>query len=198
MSRLLTALVLTAALCAPAVASAVVSTNVADLHAGTYALDKKHSSVIARVSHMGVNLYTARFDSLDASFTYDPAHLEAAKVQATVDATSADVGADYSRKFADEFLDATKYPTITFVSTELQRGAGNAGTMTGNLTLRGVTKPVTFDVAFDGVGPGLLVGTVAGFSATTTFKRSDFGSTFLQNVVGDEVTVQIEAEFDKK
>jgi polyisoprenoid-binding protein YceI len=61
-----------------------------------------------------------------------------------------------------------------------------------------VTKPATFDVTFNGVGPGLFGGTVTGFSATTKIKRSDFGSTFLQNIAGDDVTIQIEASFDKK
>ena len=70
--------------------------------------------------------------------------------------------------------------------------------MSGDLTLRGVTKPVTFDVTFDGVGHGLLGGTVTGFTASAKIKRSDFGPTTLRNWVGDDVTIIIEAEFDKK
>jgi len=139
-----------------------------------------------------------RFDTLDAGFTYDPTHPEAAQVRATVATTSLDVGADYSRRFADQFLDATKFPNATFVSTGIQPGVGGKGTMTGDLTLRGVTKPVTFDVTFDGVGKGLFGGTITGFTAVTKIKRSDFGSGFLQNLVGDEVTIQIEAEFNRK
>ena len=73
--------------------------------------------------------------------------------------------------------------------------------MTGDLTLRGVTKPVTFNVTFNGVGREPLppFTTVAGFTATTTIKRSDFGSDFLNNgIVGDDVTITIEAEFKKQ
>ena len=180
-------------------ASLAASQNPADLPAGRYALDKKHASVTAKVMHLGVSLYTMRFDTFDGSFTYDPAHPETAQVQATVDATSLDVGAGYGRKFADEFLDASKFPVVSFVSNQIRSGPdGRTGAMTGDLTLHGVTRPVTFDVAFDGVGHGLLGGTVTGFTASAKIKRSEFGSTALQNWVGDDVTITIEAEFDKK
>ena len=178
------------------------SSNVSDLEKGRYAVDKKHASLVARVSHMGVSLYTLRFDTLDATFDYDPSHPENTKVQASVDPASLDVGADYSKEFAEEFLSVSKFPTATFASTSIQPGAGNQGTMTGNLTLMGVTKPVTFNVTLVGTGhevtPIPFGRRAAGFEATTTIKRSDFGSTYLSNLVGDEVTLTIEAEFEKK
>jgi len=181
------------------VAALAASASPADLPAGTFVLDRKHASVIAKVMHMGVSLYTLRFDRVDATFTYDPAHPEASRVSATIDTTSLDVGADYSRRFADEFLDASKFPTATFVSTAIQPGPdGRTGTMTGALTLSGVTRPVTFNVTFVGVGQDPFGHTLTGFSALTTIKRSDFGSNFLQNLVGDDVKIDIEAEFDRK
>ncbi|MGI9170546.1 MAG: YceI family protein [Caulobacteraceae bacterium] len=184
------------ALACPAMAA---SQNPADLPAGTYALDKKHASVTAKVMHLGVSLYTLRFNSFEGAFTYDPAHPEAAQVRASVDATSLDVGAPYSRKFADQFLDAGRFPTVTFLSSQIRPAADwRSGTMSGDLTLRGVTRPVIFDVTFNGVGKSLLFGTVTGFSATAKIKRSDFGSTELRNWVGDDVAITIEAEFDKK
>ena len=186
----------------PAAALAAVSQNVADLQRGHYELDKQHASVIAKVLHLGVSLYTVRFDNFDASFDYDPGHPESAKVEASVDPTSLDVNADYGRKFAEEFLKASQFPKITFVSTQIQRGAGNAGTMTGDMTFMGVTKPVTFDVTFVGTGheplPLPLGRQAAGFSATTRIKRSDFGSTYLDDYVGDEVAIQVEGEFVRK
>lgn len=180
--------------------SIAASQNPADLPAGRYALDKEHASVLAKVMHLGVSLFTVRFDSFDGAFTWDPAHPEAATVQASVDATSLDAAGPYSRKFADDFLDARAHPAITFVSREIRRNPdGRTGTMTGDLTLRGVTRPVSFDVTFIGVGRGLLgAGTVTGFSAQAKIKRSDFGSTYLIHWVGDDVTIIIEAEFDKK
>ena len=147
-------------------------------------------------------LQDAGFDTLDASFDYDPAHPERTRVQASVDPASLDVNADYSKQFAEEFLQASKFPKATFVSTGIQPGAGNTGTMTGDLTLMGVTRPVTFNVTFVGAGheplPIPLGRRAAGFEATTTIKRSAFGSTFLSDLVGDDVTLQIEAEFEKK
>ena len=70
--------------------------------------------------------------------------------------------------------------------------------MTGDLTLMGVTRPVTFDVTFVGTNHGIPFGTIAGFSATTTIRRSDFGSKYVLAFVGDEVRLEIEGEFDRK
>jgi polyisoprenoid-binding protein YceI len=209
------------------IAAIAAPDNVAELQGGHYVLDKHHSSLVARVTHMGVSHYTLRFDALDATLDYDPNHPENARVQASVDPASLDVGADYEKQFAQDFLSASKFPKATFTSTAIQPGAsltastglgstpGTAstttqattqtttqGTMTGDLTLMGVTKPVTFNVTFVGSGheptPLPLGHRAAGFEATTTIKRSDFGSTYLNNLVGDEVTLTIEAEFEKK
>jgi polyisoprenoid-binding protein YceI len=188
------------ALAVPLMGAAPVS--VSDLQGGHYVLDPHHASLIARVSHMGVSLYTVRFNTLDASLDYDPAHPERTRVSASVDPASLDVNADYGKQFAEEFLQVSKFPKATFVSTSIQPGAGVSGTMTGDLTLMGVTKPVTFNVTLIGSGheplPIPLGRRAAGFEAVTTIKRSDFGSTFLNNMVGDDVTLTIEAEFEKK
>ena len=188
------------ALALPLMAAAPAS--VSDLQSGHYALDPHHASLIARVNHMGVSLYTVRFNSLDASLDYDATHPERTRVTASVDPTSLDVNADYSKQFAEEFLQVSKFPKATFVSTSIQPGAGTSGTMTGDLTLMGVTKPVTFNVTLIGSGheplPIPLGRRAAGFEATAVIKRSDFGSTFLNNLVGDDVQLQIEAEFEKK
>lgn len=187
-------------------AASAASQNVSDLASGHYVLDPHHSTVIARVMHMGVSLYTLRFDTVAASFDYDAARPEASKVEASVDPASLDAipipGNDPSKAFAEEFLTVSKFPKASFVSTQVQKGAGNEGTMTGDLTLMGVTKPVTFDVTFIGTGHEVVplpFGVhAAGFTATTKIKRSDFGSTYLNNLIGDEVTLEISAEFDKK
>jgi len=187
------------ALALPACAIAAVSSNPTDLPAGRWVLDGRHASLVAKVRHLGVSNYTLRFDKFDASFTYDPSHPEATTLAASIDTTSLDVGADYSRKFADQFLDATKFPKATFVSTAMTPDPdGQTGTMTGDLTLRGVTRPATLKVTFDGVGRSFPFGTVAGFSATGSLKRSDFGSRSLLSYVGDDVSLEIEGEFDHK
>ncbi|MFO1013092.1 MAG: YceI family protein [Caulobacteraceae bacterium] len=180
-------------------AASAVSRDPAQMPAGTWQLDRSHSTVTARVMHMERSWYVVRFDVVDATLTYDARNPEASRLSASVDATSFDVNADYGRRFADQFLDATKSPRMTFVSTQLTRTGPSTGTMTGNLTLHGVTKPVTFNVVFNGAGAGMLPLTnTAGFSATATIKRSDFGSTFLQNLVGDDVIITVETEFTKR
>ncbi|HXQ17209.1 MAG TPA: YceI family protein [Caulobacteraceae bacterium] len=189
------------ALAIPLAASAATP-GTPDFPGGRYVLDPRHASLIARVTHMGVSLYTLRFDTLDANFEYDPARPEATRLTASVDPASLDVNADYGKQFAEEFLSASKFPKATFTATQMQKTGDNQGTMTGDLTLMGVTKPVTFNVTLIGAGHEVLPipfgRHAAGFEATATIKRSDFGSTYLNNLVGDEVTLQIEAEFEKK
>lgn len=183
-------------------ASAAPSTNPADMPAGTYGVDKSHSSLIARVKHVGLSAYTVRFTGFDATYSYDPKAPAASKVEATIQAASLDTGEPkINGDFAEKFLDARANPTIRFVSTSITPGAGNTGTMTGDLTFRGVTKPVTLDVTYDGYTSG-ITGQRSGFSAHGTIKRSEFGSTFLLNpplaMVGDDVELILEVEFVKQ
>jgi polyisoprenoid-binding protein YceI len=198
MNRLLTATVLAAALYAGS-AIAAPATDPAKMPAGTYQLEKTHASLVAKVQHMGLTGYTMRFNSFDASYSWDPKAPESAKVTVTIDLASLDVGdPKTSAQFANEFLDAKDHPKATFTSTAITRAEGEAkGTMTGDLTFRGVTRPVTLDVDFRGYDSGIL-GSRAGFSATAHFKRSDFGSTNLTNFVADDIDLVIEVEFLKK
>ena len=157
-----------------------------------------HASLTASLSHEGLSHYTMRFDGLDASFTYDPKSPQASKVQATIDAKSLDVGVPkISTQFARDFLAADEKPQITFTSTSIVY-SGDHGTMTGDLTLRGVTRPVTLDVTFNGTSAGLIGGRRMGFSASGDIKRSDFVSQAWLSRVGDDVHIVIEAEFQRK
>lgn len=188
-------------LAAPA-ASAAPSTNPDDMPAGTYVVDKTHASLIARVRHMGLAAYTVRFTGFDASYSWDPKAPQTARVEATLQAASLDTGeAKFNGEFAEKFLDAGANPTIRFVSTSIVQTSPGKGTMTGDLTLRGVTRPVTLDVTFGGYASG-IGGQRSGFSARGVIKRSEFGSTFLLNpplaLVGDEVELILELEFVKK
>lgn len=192
-----------AALAAPGVSS----TKPADLPAGHYVLDKTHAVLTAKLKHMGFSNYTLRFTKLDADFHYDPKAPEASKINVTIDPASLDTatGADaFGLKFnkeliGDGWLEANKYPTITFVSTAINVGDGQHGSVTGDLTFHGVTKPVTLDVIFNGVGSGMIpLQTRTGFSASTTIKRSEFGVGKYAPLIGDDVTLNIEVEFEKK
>lgn len=185
---------------APATA-AVKSTDPADLPAGHYVLDKAHGSLIARISHMGFSHYTVRFNRMDAEFDYDPRSPAASALQVQVDAASIDTGnADFSKELAgDGWFDARKYPSIAFAAKSVDLGDGQHGKINGELTLHGVTRPVSLDVTFNGVGSGLIPGSLrTGFSASGVIKRSEFGMTRYSTWVGDEVNLQIEAEFTRK
>jgi len=173
----------------------------AKVPAGTYVLDKRHASLIAKTLHMGFSHYTLRFDGLDGGFTYDPANWQATKVTITVDPKSVDTNDPAFNKQIAGYFDADKYPTITFVSTGLQGGEDGKGTLTGDLTFHGVTKPVKLDVSFQGAGHGVTpLGTRLGFSGTTRIKRSDFGvnNMFLNQFTTDDVDLAFEVEFEKK
>ena len=198
MRRLVLALTFSALAVGPTLAAP--TTDIAAMPAGTYVLDKKHASLLARVRHMGLSHYTMRFDRFDAGFTYDPAAPADAKVTVSVEAASLDVGdSGVEKLFAGQFLDAKDHPAITFASTALTVGAGDQGEITGHMTLRRVTRPVTFDVQFDGYDSSLIGGRRAGFSAVAVIDRTEFGSTFLApNLVGKDVELIIEAEFEKK
>jgi polyisoprenoid-binding protein YceI len=173
----------------------------AKVPAGSYVLDKKHASLTAKIVHMGFSHYTLRFDGLEGSFTYDPANWQTTKVTFTVDPKSIDTNDPAFNKQIAGYFEAEKYPAITFASTGVQGGEDGKGTVTGDLTFHGVTKPVTLDVVFDGAGHGITpLGTRLGFSGSTRIKRSDFGlsNAILNRFTSDEVDLAFEVEFEKK
>ncbi|HEX3366782.1 YceI family protein, partial [Phenylobacterium sp.] len=132
---------------------------------------------------------------------YDPANWQQTKLTFTADPKSVDTNDSAFNKQIAGYLDADKFPAITFVSTAVAGGEDGKGTVTGDLTLHGVTKPVTLDVTFDGAGHGITpLGTRLGFSGSARIKRSDFGvsSVILNQFTGDDVDVIFEVEFEKK
>lgn len=199
MRTLLARLALITALSAAGPALAAPSLDPAAVPAGHYEVDPQHVSAIIRVRHMGLSRYTMRFDKVAGGYDYDPANPAATKVTATIDAHSLDTGErDSSKRFADLFLNADAHPAIIFVSTGFTLKDGSHGTLLGDLTFNGVTKPVTLEVTYDGYEASLIGGKRMGFSATSTIKRSAFGSTAMLGPVGDEVSLEIEAEFLRK
>lgn len=204
MRKILTASLLAAALFAPAVAQEVSPV----VPAGEFTLDKSHASVMFAVNHLGFSTYYGRFTAFDATMTFDPKNPATSKLTATIDATSLDVPAP-PEGFLDElkgenFLDAGKHPEMRFVSTSIEITGEKTGKVTGDFTMRGVTKPLTLEVTFNGGWggiPGMDPHARAGFSAKGTLKRSEFGMDYgvpppgTSFGVSDEVEIVIEAEF---
>lgn len=170
------------------------------LRAGQYRLDKDHATLLFKINHMGLSTYVGRFNSFDASLDFDADNPQAARVSAVIDVNSLDVN---NPPFAETLIgpgwfDASGFPQAKFESTTITLTGDTTGQMTGTLTLKGVTHPITFDVGFVGGAENMLSGKyTVGFSATGTFKRSDFGVSKFLGVVGDDVTLEIHAEFQR-
>ena len=174
--------------------------------AGTYAADSAHSLVGWRVNHFGFNDYFGIFGNVSGTLTIDPANLSAAKVDVTIPIDSVDVA---SAGLRDHLLRAGRDggkpdffgpnpAAAKFVSTRVQP-SGNNATITGDLTLNGVTKPVTIQAQFTGAGKGMMnQKETVGFEGTTTIKRSDFGITTFVPMVSDEVELTITTAFEKQ
>jgi polyisoprenoid-binding protein YceI len=167
---------------------------------GTYRLDKSHANIIFKLSHLGYSDYIGRFNDFDATLTLDAAKPATSKVEATIKPKSVDTNNETleGKLKGEHYFNADQFPEIKFVSTTLKQTGVNKGVMMGDLTLLGVSKPVSLDVTFVGAGqnPYASVYTV-GFRATGTIKRSDWGMKTLVPQVGDEVQLLIEAEFHK-
>lgn len=166
--------------------------------AGDYVLDKAHASITWRVAHMGLSQYTARFDKMDGKLSLTPAAVSGSHVEFTVDAASINTGlAPFNKKLQGaEYFDAQKNAHITFKSNKVELVGGNKYRMSGDMTLRGVTKPMTWDVTFNGgLYNAYAQAQAIGFSAKGLIKRSEWGMTELLGVVGDNVEVLVEVEF---
>jgi polyisoprenoid-binding protein YceI len=177
---------------------------------GPYSVDMSHASLNFRVSHLGLSHYTARFTKMKAKLAFDPAQPQAQSVTAVIDANSLQTNypdpakLNFDAQIEKEFLETSKFPTITFKSTKVDVTGPKTAKVAGDLTLRGVTKPVTLDVTYNGGYPAGgfdPMGSRIGFSGHGVIKRSDFGITYglppagTNLGVGDEIDVTIEAEF---
>ncbi len=175
-------------------------TAAAPVAAATFTIDASHSQLQFKVRHLGVSTVIGRFGAFSGTFQLDPASGQASAANLSVDVASVSTGnerRDGHLKSAD-FFAADSFPKITFVSTGIQKVAGSKYKIAGNLTMRGVTKPVTLDAELGGARQ-TPEGWVAGVSMTGTIKRKDFGLMWDRitegvAVVSDEVTLDIGVE----
>jgi polyisoprenoid-binding protein YceI len=174
--------------------------DVSQVKAGTYTVDSAHTQVAWRVNHLGFNDYFGLFGNATGTLTIDPAKPAAATVSIDIPVNSlATSSADLNKHmFTDDFLAADKHPVATFRSTSVAVD-GTTAKITGNLTLRGVTKAVVLDAEFSGAGVGPMnKKDTIGFHATTTVKRSDFGMTYGIPMVPDDVALTISVAFERE
>ncbi|WP_256010457.1 YceI family protein [Desertivirga xinjiangensis] len=171
------------------------------IEASTWSLDKSHAKLGFSITHLLVSDVEGSFRSFESKITSTKADFSDAVVELTADANSVDTDNDKRDEHIRnaDFLETSKFPTLTFKSTSFKKLSGNNYKVKGNLTLHGVTKPVELNaVAKTGVNP-MSKKTIAGFKITGTIKRSDFGigAKFPAAVLSDEITLNANAEFIK-
>lgn len=170
------------------------------LKPGSYRLDPAHASLTFSVDHMGLSRFTGRFDRLQASLEFDEAQPEAARLDVLVDMASLSIG---DEDFGDTLLgpdwfDARAHPEARFTATAVNVTGENSGTVSGDLTLAGVTAPVTLQAVFNGGAQVPLTGAYTlGFDATGEIDRSAFGLGRFSGFVGDTVSIAFSGEFQR-
>lgn len=166
--------------------------------AGTYQVDPAHTQVTWEVNHMGFSMLQGQFGASGGSITIDPAKPAQTKVDVTfaiadLSVTSSQFATHLKSK---DFFDVAANPNARFVSTAVTPRGANRATMTGNLTIKGITKPVTLDVTFVGAGANPMTKKLNfGFRAMGTIKRSNFGLGMAVPIVSDEVKLTVNAAF---
>ena len=180
-----------------AAAALALATTVAFAAPLTYKIDANHTDVVASWSHFGFSNPIAHFGKVDGFITYDPAKVGDSKVEVTIPLAglNSHVEAFDEHLRSDDFFDAANHPNITFKSTSVKSAGKDKLAVTGDLTIKGITKSVTLDVTINklGVQP-MAKREAAGFEATTTIKRSDFGVGKYAPNVSDEVKISITTE----
>lgn len=205
----------------PSIDAAETPSSQAELHpllaevaAANYSLEKSHAFMTIKVGHNGgITQYRISFTDFDADLAFDPADPEASSISFTINPAIVETNypADYAAGHPDsqwsswnedvardaKWLNSDEHPQITFVSTSATRSGDLTGTVTGDLTLLGVTKPVTLDVTYNGVAnpPWFGERDVIGFDASTQLNRSEFGMAAYIPNIGDEVSVEFSGEF---
>jgi len=188
------------ALATSAIAADLLNTDPAAVTPGAYVVEPAHTRVQFAVSHIGFTHYFGDFTGAKGTLVLDPKDVAASKVDitlpvASVSTTNATLDGELR---SAAWFDAATYPTIRFVSTKVVRTAPDKATITGELTLHGVTRPVELAATFNGSGVNPLdKNYTVGFDATATLKRSDFGVKTYLPMIGDETSVRISAAFEK-
>lgn len=180
---------------------------------GTYKIEKTHAFLTASVSHGGLSDYRMDFTDFDATLNFDPNDASATTIEFSVNPASVATHypGNYKAGHADspyetwdeeiargaKFFNSDKFPKAMFKSTKTRRTGPYSAKVTGDLTFLGVSKPVTFDVTYNGVGNKPWYGEMdlIGFNADATISRSEYGLTAMKNGIGDEVEISFSGEF---
>jgi polyisoprenoid-binding protein YceI len=168
----------------------------AQAKAQTYKIDPVHSSVVFRIKHLDITYFYGRFNEVGGTVVLNEADPAACAIEAEVKVESLDThNADRDKHLkSPAFFDVEKNPLIAFKSTGFKKTGEQTYEVQGNLTLHGVTKPLTVKLERTGAGPGMKGEFRAGFETEFTVKRTEFGMTSLVGPVGDEVRLTVSLE----
>ncbi len=162
----------------------------------TYQLDPAHTDVIAQWSHFGFSNPSMHFGQADGVLVYDADNVAASSVQVTLPLSSMN---SFTAKFdqhlrSADFFDAAQFPSVTFKSTKVEAAGEGKLKVTGELTIKDITKPVVLDVTLNKVGENRAKQPTIGFDAMTTINRTDFGVGMYAPAVSDAVRIRITTE----
>jgi len=187
MKRYLSPLVLAASL---AVAAPAIAAD--------YKIDSTHVHTVFRVNHLGFSTTVGQFDEISGTIQFDQEKPAEGSVDVTIQTASVDTANEKRDEHlrGGDFFDVENHPTMTFKSTAIEVTGEDTAKITGDLTILGVTKPVVLDAKLNKAGahPMDAERYVAGFSATTTIDRTDFGMDYAAPALGAEVDIEIYAE----
>jgi len=196
-----------AAPCLVFAADEAPTVSTAPVPAGAYKVDKAHTSLIFRVSHLGFSNYTGRFTKVDADLQFNPANLAKSQVNVKIDPRSIDADnppSGFMQTLAGkDWLDAEHFPEMSFRSKSVEVTGPGTFRIHGELSLHGVTRPLVLEAKYNGgyAGHTYEPNARVGFSAKGSLKRSDFGVSYgipapgTDFGVGDEVQITLESEF---
>lgn len=161
-----------------------------------FRVDPVHSTVLAKILHLNVGNSYARFNEIDGTIKINESNPESSSLDFTIKADSVDTNNEKRDQHlkGPDFFNAKQFPVITFKSTSVKKVDDKEFEVTGDLTLKGVTKPVTVELDFIGRGKGMQGEERAGGEATFKIKRSDFGMDYMQGPLGDEVDIIVSVE----
>ena len=177
-----------------------IKTDLKELREGQYTIDKRHATILFKVNHMGFSKFIGRFNDFAATLDFNADKMEISRLEATVEMASIDVNNENFEETlrGDEWFNTEEYPQAFFKTVSVTNIDKNSADFIGELTFLGITAPVTVKVKFNGGGVNKLTFKYTiGFSASSTFKRSDFGLDNYVPTIGDDIELEIHAEFQK-
>jgi polyisoprenoid-binding protein YceI len=179
---------------------AQVVTDPAAVQEGAYGVEPVHTRVLFSVNHLGFSTYYGEFPNVGGTLDLKPKSVGASTLEIHIPTASVSTGnAKLNGELAsDQWLDSVKYPEILFKADKIVETGKETAKVTGNLTLHGVTRPVTLSVKFHGAGVNVLDKKyTVGFDATGKIKRSDFGVKTYLPLIGDDLDLIISVAFEK-